>query len=248
MNNAAESNVDADEIARFSELAARWWDPEGEMRPLHLLNPLRLDYIDRHARLDGKRVLDVGCGGGLLAEAMALRGAEVTAIDAAEASLNVARLHRLESGVEVDYRLATVEEVAAEQPRPYDLVTCLEMLEHVPDPASVVAACKRVLTPDGLAFFSTINRNPRAYLTAVVGAEYLLRWLPRGTHDYANFIRPSELDAWARRAGLLLVDLRGVSYQPFSRIFRLSRDVGVNYLATFSAGQGESGGSADAPA
>jgi len=236
MNTTTQANVDADEIARFSELAARWWDPEGEMRALHLLNPLRLDYIDQRASLKGRRVLDVGCGGGLLAEAMALRGARVTAIDAAEAPLNVARLHRLESGVDVDYRLTTVEAVAAEDPEPYDLITCLEMLEHVPDPASVVAACARLLALDGRVFFSTINRNPRAYLVAVIGAEYLLRWLPRGTHDYANFIRPSELDAWARAAGLLLDDLRGVSYQPIAGAFRLSRDLGINYLATFAAG------------
>jgi len=236
MNAATQTNVDAAEIARFSELAARWWDPEGEMRALHLLNPLRLDYIDQRAPLDGKRVLDVGCGGGLLAEAMARRGARVTAIDAAEAPLNVARLHRLESGVDVDYRLATVEAIAAADPQPYDRVTCLEMIEHVPDPASVVAACAQVLAPGGRLFFSTINRTPRAYLMAVIGAEYLLRWLPRGTHDYANFIRPSELDAWARAEGLLLVDVQGVGYRPITRTFRLSRDVGVNYMATFAAG------------
>ncbi len=231
------ANVDPGELARFSELAARWWDADGEMRPLHEMNPLRVELIDSHARLAGKRVLDVGCGGGLLAEAMVRRGARVVAIDAAETPLAVARLHALDSGVEVDYRQATAEELAAAGEPPFDVVTCLELLEHVPDPPSLVSACARLLRPGGLVFFSTINRNPRAYLLAVLAAEYLLHLLPRGTHDYARFVRPSELDAWARAAGLELRALTGVRYNPLTRRCSLSRDVGVNYLAVFAGGE-----------
>jgi 2-polyprenyl-6-hydroxyphenyl methylase/3-demethylubiquinone-9 3-methyltransferase len=229
-------NVDPDEIAKFEKLAARWWDPNSEFKPLHDINPLRLDYIDRLAGLRGKRVLDVGCGGGLLSEAMARRGAGVTGIDMGKAPLNVARLHRLESNLEIDYRQSTPERLAEEQPGDYDVVTCLEMLEHVPDPAAVIAACARLITKDGRVFLSTINRNPKAYLFAVIGAEYLLRLLPRGTHEYGKFIRPSEMETWARHAGLQIADLTGMSYNPLTREYRLGRDVSVNYLACFERG------------
>jgi 2-polyprenyl-6-hydroxyphenyl methylase / 3-demethylubiquinone-9 3-methyltransferase len=226
-------NVDPAEVAKFEALAARWWDPHSEFKPLHDINPLRLDYIDRHAGLSGKQVLDVGCGGGILSEAMARRGARVTGIDMGEAPLGVARLHQYESGVEVDYQHATAEQLAAAQPASFDVVTCLEMLEHVPDPGSVIRACSQLVKPGGRVFFSTLNRNAKSYLFAIVGAEYLLRMLPRGTHDYRKFIRPSELDAWARAAGLELEDLTGMSYNPLSGEYRLGRDVDVNYLATY---------------
>jgi 2-polyprenyl-6-hydroxyphenyl methylase/3-demethylubiquinone-9 3-methyltransferase len=229
-------NVDPDEIAKFEKLAARWWDPNSEFKPLHDINPLRLDYIDRLAGLRGKRVLDVGCGGGLLSEAMARRGAGVTGIDMGKAPLNVARLHRLESNLAIDYRQITPERLAEEQPGDYDVVTCLEMLEHVPDPAAVITACARLITKDGRVFLSTINRNPKAYLFAVIGAEYLLRLLPRGTHEYGKFIRPSEMETWARHAGLQIADLTGMSYNPLTREYRLGRDVSVNYLACFERG------------
>ena len=227
-------NVDPAEVAKFEELASRWWDPQSEFKPLHDINPLRVDYIDRHAGLAGKRVLDVGCGGGILSEAMAQRGARVTGIDMGEAPLSVARLHQYESGVEVDYRHATAEQLAAEQPASYDVVTCLEMLEHVPDPGSVIRACSQLVKPGGLVCFSTLNRNPKSYLLAIIGAEYLLRMLPRGTHDYRKFIRPSELDEWARQADLDLADLTGMSYNPLSGEYRLGHDVDVNYLATYT--------------
>jgi 2-polyprenyl-6-hydroxyphenyl methylase/3-demethylubiquinone-9 3-methyltransferase len=224
-------NVDQDEIEKFEKLAARWWDPNSEFKPLHDINPLRLDYIDRLAGLQGKRVLDVGCGGGLLSEAMAHRGATVTGIDMGRAPLNVARLHRLESNLDIDYRQVTPEQLAEEQPGAYDIVTCLEMLEHVPDPAAVIAACASLVTNDGRVFLSTINRNPKAYLFAVIGAEYLLKLLPRGTHEYGKFIRPSEMETWARHAGLRLTNLTGMTYNPLTREYRLGRDVSVNYLA-----------------
>ncbi len=227
-------NVDPAEVAKFEELASRWWDPHSEFKPLHDINPLRVDYIDRHAGLAGKRVLDVGCGGGILSEAMAQRGARVTGIDMGEAPLSVARLHQYESGVEVDYRHATAEQLAAEQPAGYDVVTCLEMLEHVPDPGSVIRACAQLVKPGGRVCFSTLNRNPKSYLLAIIGAEYLLRMLPRGTHDYRKFIRPSELDEWARQADLDLTDLTGMSYNPLSGEYRLGHDVDVNYLATYT--------------
>jgi len=226
-------NVDQGEIAKFERLASRWWDPNSEFKPLHDINPLRLDYIDRLANLQGKRVLDVGCGGGLLTEAMALQGAEVTGIDMGKAPLSVARLHQLESGLEVNYRQITAEQLSREQPGAYDIVTCLEMLEHVPDPAAIIAACAELVKEDGHVFFSTINRNPKAYVFAVIGAEYLLRLLPRGTHDYSKFIRPSEMEAWARASGLQLTDLSGMSYNPLTREYRLGGDVSVNYLACF---------------
>lgn len=224
-------NVDPGEIAKFEALASRWWDPDSEFKPLHDINPLRLDFIDARAGLAGKRVVDVGCGGGLLAEAMAHRGARVTGIDLGEAPLAVARLHAEESGVEVDYRHVSVEALAEEAPGRFDVVTCLEMLEHVPDPASVVRACAALAKPGGQVFFSTLNRNPKAYALAILGAEYLLRMLPRGTHDYAKFIRPAELAAWCREAGLAVREQNGLVYHPVTRRYRLSeRDVSVNYL------------------
>jgi len=229
----ATHNVDHDEIAKFERLASRWWDPHSEFKPLHDINPLRLDYIDRLAPLAGKEVIDVGCGGGLLTEGMALRGARVTGIDMGKAPLGVARLHQHESGLEIDYQQATAEQIAASRPGSFDIVTCLEMLEHVPDPAAVIAACARLIKDDGRVILSTINRNPKAFLFAVVGAEYLLRLLPQGTHDYSKFIRPSEMEAWARNSGLELVDLSGMSYNPLTREYRLGDDVSVNYLACF---------------
>ena len=224
------SNVDHAEIAKFEALAHRWWDRESEFKPLHEINPLRVNWVDERVGLAGKRVLDVGCGGGILSEAMALRGATVTAIDMGEAPLAVARLHQLESGVNVDYRQSTAEALAAEMPGQFDVVTCLEMLEHVPDPASVIAACQRLVKPGGQVFFSTINRNPKAYLLAIVGAEYLLKMLPRGTHDFKKFIRPSELGAWCRAAGLEVKDIVGLTYNPLSKHYKLGADVDVNYM------------------
>lgn len=224
-------NVDPGEIAKFEALAERWWDPESEFKPLHDINPLRLDFIDARAGLAGRRVVDVGCGGGILAEAMAHRGAIVTGIDLGEAPLAVARLHATESGVELEYRNVSVETLAEERPGTFDVVTCLEMLEHVPDPASVVRACAQLVKPGGQVFFSTLNRNPKAYALAILGAEYLLRMLPRGTHDYAKFIRPSELAGWCREAGLEVREQSGLVYNPLTRRYRLSaRDVSVNYL------------------
>ncbi|MFY9975513.1 MAG: bifunctional 2-polyprenyl-6-hydroxyphenol methylase/3-demethylubiquinol 3-O-methyltransferase UbiG [Chromatiaceae bacterium] len=226
-------NVDPREIGKFEELAARWWDPESEFKPLHDINPLRLDYVDRAAGLAGKEVLDVGCGGGILSESMALRGARVTGIDLGEMPLRVAELHTLESGVSVDYRRVSAEALAAERPGSFDVVTCMEMLEHVPNPASVVGACARLVRPSGLVFFSTLNRNPKSYLFAVIGAEYILGLLPKGTHDYARFIRPSELDRWIRAAGLTTTDMTGMTYNPFTQAYRLDKeDLGVNYLVT----------------
>jgi 2-polyprenyl-6-hydroxyphenyl methylase / 3-demethylubiquinone-9 3-methyltransferase len=231
--SVSTQNVDPAEIDKFEKLASRWWDPHSEFKPLHDINPLRLDYIDRLSGLSGKRVIDVGCGGGLLTEGMATRGAQVTGIDMGKAPLGVAQLHRHESGLDIEYRQMTAEQMASEQPGIFDVVTCLEMLEHVPDPAATIAALAQLVTPDGLVFMSTINRNPKAWLFAVVGAEYLLHLLPRGTHDYAKFIRPSEMEAWARAAGLQLADLTGMSYNPLTQEYRLGTDVSVNYLACF---------------
>lgn len=225
-----KSNVDEREIAKFAELASRWWDPASEFKPLHDINPLRAGWIEQRATIAGSRLLDIGCGGGLLSEAMAHRGATVTGIDMGDAPLSVARLHLHESGLDIDYRHTSAEELAAAEPASFDVVTCLEMLEHVPDPASVVRACADLVRPGGDLFFSTINRNPKAWLFAVVGAEYLLNLLPRGTHDYRNFIRPSELAAWLREAGCELVEITGMSYNPITRSYRLGRDVDVNYL------------------
>ncbi|MDJ0862713.1 MAG: bifunctional 2-polyprenyl-6-hydroxyphenol methylase/3-demethylubiquinol 3-O-methyltransferase UbiG [Gammaproteobacteria bacterium] len=230
MSNATQ-NVDYQELAKFEELAHRWWDPESEFKPLHNINPLRLDYIDQRARLAGKRVVDVGCGGGILSESMAERGAEVVGIDMGEAPLGVARLHTLESGVKIDYRRMTAEALAEEEAASFDVVTCMELLEHVPDPSSTVAACARLAKPGGHVFFSTINRNPKSYLLAIIGAEYVLGLLPKGTHDYAKFIRPAELGRWLRDADLSLGDLTGMTYNPLTRRYKLGRDVDVNYLA-----------------
>jgi 2-polyprenyl-6-hydroxyphenyl methylase/3-demethylubiquinone-9 3-methyltransferase len=225
-------NADPAELRKFESIASRWWDPTSEFRPLHEINPLRLDYVDERASLQGKTVLDVGCGGGILAESMAARGAKVTGIDLGGANIEVARLHLLESGLEVDYREVAVEQLADESPASFDVVTCMEMLEHVPDPASVIAACGRLVKPGGLVFLSTINRNPKAYLYAVVGAEYVLGMLPKGTHDYAKFIRPSELGTWLRTAGLDLEDMTGLTYNPLTGVYALEADdVSVNYMA-----------------
>ena len=223
-------NADPIELDKFGELAHRWWDPNSEFKPLHDINPLRLDWIDRTIGLAGKRVLDVGCGGGLLSEGMAVRGAQVTGIDLSEKPLGVAKLHLLETGQKVDYRKIAVEALADEMPGAFDAVTCLEMLEHVPNPSSVVTACARLVKPGGQVFFSTLNRNPKAYLLAVIGAEYVLQMLPKGTHDYAKFIKPSELARWAKLAGLEPAELLGMSYNPLTRKYTLSTDTGVNYL------------------
>lgn len=223
-------NADTLELQKFGELAHKWWDKDSEFKPLHEINPLRLAYIDSISALQGKRVLDVGCGGGILSESMYFKGADVTGIDLGEKALNVAKLHQLESGAKVNYQLIAVEQLAAEQPASFDLVTCMEMLEHVPNPASVVAACARLVKPGGSVFFSTINRNPKAYLFAVIGAEYLLSLLPKGTHDYAKFIKPSELSGWVRDAGLNVSGMRGMSYNPITQHYWLSDDVSVNYL------------------
>ncbi len=223
-------NVDPAEVAKFEALASRWWDPQSEFKPLHDINPLRLDYIDRRAGLKGKQVADVGCGGGILSESMAQRGAIVTGIDMGEAPLSVAQLHKLESGVEVNYKRGTAEELAAEQAEQFDVVTCLEMLEHVPDAASVIKACADLVKPGGHVFLSTLNRNPKSYMLAIIGAEYLLKMLPKGTHDYSKFIRPSELEAWVRDADLSVRELTGMSYNPLSKKYTLGYDVSVNYL------------------
>jgi len=224
------SNVDAAEIAKFSELAHRWWDPKSEFRPLHEINPLRLKWIEDLAPLAGKKVLDVGCGGGILAEAMAGAGAEVCGIDLSDKALKVARLHLYESGKSVDYQLVSAEDFAEQHAGEFDVVTCMEMLEHVPDPASVVAACARLVKPGGRVFFSTLNRNAKSYLFAIIGAEYLLKLLPRGTHDYAKFIQPAELARMAREAGLETGELIGMTYNPLTKVYRLEADTDVNYL------------------
>ena len=224
------TNVDHQEVQKFSELAHRWWDPTSEFRPLHEINPLRLEWINARAPLAGKNVIDIGCGGGLLSEGMARRGATVTGIDLGEAPLAVARLHAEKSGVEVEYLQVLAEEIAEQRAGEYDAVTCLEMLEHVPDPASVIRACAKLVKPGGQVFFSTINRNPKAFLFAIVGAEYVLRLLPRGTHEYAKLIRPSELAGWSRDAGLDVRDTTGMTYNPVTQVYKLNRDVSVNYL------------------
>jgi 2-polyprenyl-6-hydroxyphenyl methylase/3-demethylubiquinone-9 3-methyltransferase len=226
-------NVDNLEISKFEALASRWWDPESEFKPLHDINPLRVNYISQKINLAEKQVLDIGCGGGILAEAMAHHGSKVTAIDKAEASLSVAKLHLLESKLDISYIDSTAEEFAADKPEQFDVVTCLEMLEHVPDPASVVAACQRMVKPGGLVFFSTINRNPKSYLFAIVGAEYILKLLPRGTHDYAKLIKPSELAAWARDNDLELQDQIGMGYNLFTKRYFLQQNLDVNYLACY---------------
>ena len=239
MNTTVNDNVDLAELAKFDALASRWWDPEGEFRPLHQINPLRLDWIRQLAPLDGARALDIGCGGGILAEAMAEAGASVTGIDMAEGPLAVARLHQLESGAEVDYRRMTAEQLAEAEPGQYDVVTCLEMLEHVPDPSKVVRSCAELVRPGGHVFFSTINRNPKSFVFAIVGAEYILRLLPKGTHEYDKFIRPSELEDWARNAGLVLKVSTGLHYNPLTREYSLGPGLEVNYLMYYQRPQGE---------
>jgi 2-polyprenyl-6-hydroxyphenyl methylase/3-demethylubiquinone-9 3-methyltransferase len=225
------TNADPQELAKFSDLAHKWWDPESEFRPLHEINPLRLDWIDHLAAIRGKNVVDVGCGGGILAESMARKGANVLGIDLADKPLKVAQLHAMEAGVaNIDYRSIAAEALAAEQPGQFDVVTCMEMLEHVPDPSSVVRACFEMARPGGWVFFSTINRNPKAFLFAIVGAEYVLKLLPRGTHEFARFIRPAELARWIRDAGLDVVQFKGMAYNPLTRRYWLSGDTSVNYL------------------
>lgn len=230
MTETTRRNVDPDEIIKFERLAARWWDPTSEFRPLHEINPLRLDWINTRAPLTGKAVLDVGCGGGILAEAMAASGAQVTGIDLGEAPLAVARLHLKESGQQVDYRKIAAEDLARERPGSFDVVTCMEMLEHVPDPGSIVAACAQLVKPGGQVFFSTLNRNPKSWLFAIVGAEYILKLLPRGTHEYMKFIRPSELERMSRHAGLTVREYTGMHYNPLTQRYTLGPGVDVNYL------------------
>ncbi|MBC8007577.1 MAG: bifunctional 2-polyprenyl-6-hydroxyphenol methylase/3-demethylubiquinol 3-O-methyltransferase UbiG [Prolixibacteraceae bacterium] len=228
-------NVDPVELHKFSELAHRWWDPHSEFKPLHDINPLRLGYIDRMAGLNNKRVLDVGCGGGILSEAMAAAGARVMGIDVGDKPLRVAQMHLVESGLEVEYRKVTVEELAEEQPGTFDVITCMEMLEHVPDPASAINACARLVKQGGRCFFSTINRNPKSYLFAILGAEYVLNLLPRGTHDYARFITPAELANFCRRAELRTEHLVGMIYNPFTKVYSLVEDTSVNYILSTQA-------------
>ncbi|MBZ2206748.1 bifunctional 2-polyprenyl-6-hydroxyphenol methylase/3-demethylubiquinol 3-O-methyltransferase UbiG [Massilia soli] len=227
-------NADPHEIQKFSELAHRWWDPTSEFRPLHEINPLRLEWINARAPLRGKKVIDIGCGGGILAESMARKGADVTGIDLSEKALKVADLHSLESEVSVRYKHIAAEEMAAQEPGQYDVVTCMEMLEHVPDPSSIVRAAAALVKPGGLVFFSTLNRNPKAYLFAVVGAEYLLRMLPKGTHDYAKFITPAELSQFVREAGMHVDAFKGLSYNPLTKIYALNQDTDVNYMVACS--------------
>jgi 2-polyprenyl-6-hydroxyphenyl methylase/3-demethylubiquinone-9 3-methyltransferase len=223
-------NFDPAELEKFAALAHRWWDKNSEFKPLHAINPLRLNFIDGAVGLKGKRVLDVGCGGGILSESMSEKGADVIGIDLGEKALKVAKLHQLESGSQVDYQLIAVEELASQQPESFDVVTCMEMLEHVPDPAAIIDDCARLVKPGGSVFFSTINRNPKAYLFAVIGAEYVLNMLPKGTHAYEKFIKPSELSAWARQAGLNVEQLKGMSYNPLTQHYSLGSDISVNYL------------------
>ena len=230
MSTETKENIDHAELAKFEAIASSWWDPESEFRPLHDINPLRLNYIDERVSLCDKKVLDVGCGGGILSESMARRGAIVTGIDMGEAPLSVAKLHKLESGVDVEYIHSTAEAMAGKEAGTYDVVTCLEMLEHVPDPASVIKSCAQLVKPGGHVFFSTINRSPKSYAFAIIGAEYVLKLLPKGTHDYRKLIRPSEMSAWARKAGLSIKDLTGMTYNPFTKNYKLGRNVDVNYL------------------
>jgi 2-polyprenyl-6-hydroxyphenyl methylase/3-demethylubiquinone-9 3-methyltransferase len=235
VSNAANPNVDPLELAKFGALAARWWDPTSEFKPLHDINPLRLNHIDKMVGLAGKRVIDVGCGGGILSESMALKGAEVVGIDLSEKPLKVAELHKLETlskgkTLALDYRLTSAEDIAAEQPGQFDCVACLEMLEHVPDPASTIRACAALAKPGGWLFFSTLNRNPKSFLFAIVGAEYVLQLLPKGTHEYRRFITPAELSSLARQADLTVAEFTGMTYNPFTKVYRLGNDVSVNYM------------------
>ncbi len=233
MNNAQEkinNNVDQQEIAKFEALAFRWWDTESEFKPLHNINPLRLDFIDKHANLTGKKVLDIGCGGGILSESMAKRGAKVKGIDLGEAPLTVAKIHAKEVNLEIEYQAIAAEDIAQQEPSSYDIVTCMEMLEHVPDPAAIVTACAALVKPNGHVFFSTINRNPKSFLFAIVGAEYVLNLLPKGTHHYEKLIRPSELDRWIRQASLQTNEIVGMNYNPLHKTYKLSSDTSVNYI------------------
>lgn len=230
METDTVQNIDRGELAKFEAIASRWWDPESEFRPLHDINPLRLNYIDERCSLSGKKVIDIGCGGGILSESMAKRGAIVTGIDMGEAPLSVAKLHMLESGVDVDYRHSTAEAISETEPGSYDIVTCLEMLEHVPDPASVIKACAKLAKPGGHVFFSTINRNPKSFIFAIVGAEYVLNLLPKGTHEFKKLIKPSELSAWSRAARLSVKEVTGMTYNPLMKRYKLGRDSSVNYL------------------
>lgn len=234
MNETAiATNVDPNEIRKFEDIAHRWWDLDSEFKPLHDINPLRLNYIDQRAAIKGKKVLDVGCGGGILAESMAHRGAEVTGIDLGETPLSVATLHALETGIEMDYRRIPVEELAQDMPEQFDVVTCMEMLEHVPDPASIIQACAMLVKPQGHVFFSTLNRNPKAFMLAIVGAEYVMNMLPKGTHEYGKLIRPSELEQAARKNELDLKNISGLSYNPLFQSYRISKDIDVNYMMHF---------------
>ena len=226
-------NVDPLEIEKFSQLAHRWWDPNSEFKPLHEINPLRLNYINELAGMEGKTVIDVGCGGGILSESMAASGANVTGIDLSEKALKVAKLHLLESGHQVEYRKITAESLAKERPQHYDIVTCMEMLEHVPDPMSVIQSCTELVKPGGWVFFSTINRNPKSYVYAIIGAEYVLNILPRGTHEYAKFIKPAELARMARNAGLSSKEMIGITYNPFTKVYALGPDSSVNYIMAY---------------
>lgn len=226
-------NVDELEIQKFEKLAARWWDPDSEFKPLHEINPIRVNYISRITNIAEKKILDIGCGGGILAEALAHHGAQVTAIDMAHASLSVAKLHQLDSKLKIDYRQISAEELAQKESQNYDVITCLEMLEHVPDPASIVKSCFELIKPGGLVFFSTINRNPKSYLFAILGAEYVLNLLPRGTHEYAKFIRPSELATWCRNSELELKEQIGMGYNPFTKRYYLQDNIDVNYIAYY---------------
>lgn len=230
---ALNDNVDPAELAKFDSMASRWWDTEGDFKPLHDINPLRLDWIRQHVKLAGCRAVDIGCGGGILAESMAAANARVTGIDMADGPLSVARLHLHESGSDIDYRQSTAEDLAAAEAGEYDVVTCLEMLEHVPDPSQVIKSCAELVKPGGHVFFSTINRNPKSFLFAIVGAEYVLKLLPSGTHDYEKFIRPSELEAWARTAGLQLTASIGMQYNPLTKVYSLKPNLDVNYLMYF---------------
>jgi len=228
-----EANVDPTEIRKFEELASRWWDKQGDFKPLHDINPLRLNFINTGSPLSGKRVLDVGCGGGILCESMAECGAVVIGTDMGKAPLSVARLHAMESDLDIDYQQITVEDLAASEAESFDIVTCMEMLEHVPDPASVINACKLLVKPGGSIYFSTINRNPKSFLFAIIGAEYLMKMLPPGTHDYSKFIRPSELDIWCREAGLDVISIQGINYNPFTGMYRTGNNVDVNYMVHY---------------
>ena len=228
-----KDNIDANEIAKFDSLAASWWDPEGDFRPLHDINPLRFDWIRQRAHLPQNKVVDIGCGGGILTESMASQGAIVTGIDMAEKPLSVARLHQIESGADIEYIQSTAESLASDRAGQYDIVTCLEMLEHVPSPSNVIAACQKLVKPNGDVFFSTINRNPKSFLFAIIGAEYMLKLLPQGTHEYEKFIRPSELESWARTSGLQLTDSIGMHYNPLLREYKLGPNIDVNYLMHF---------------